>query len=106
MMKLFTDDEIKRLSYDASRAINVFSQTNESLNKILEFLQMRPDLANDVVMVPINTFLRTDNFTLIEACESIKQSKKASVNMDVMIKILKPKVAVKRLFGIYNKEEN
>ena len=106
MMKLFTDDEIKRLSYDTSRAINVFSQTNESLNKILEFLQMRPDLANDVVMVPVNTFLRTDNFTLIEACESIKQSKNTYVNMNVMIKILKPKVAIKRLLGNYKKKEN
>lgn len=101
MMILYTDEQIEKLDSDVCYAICHFSQTIESLNKIIDFIQRRPDLAKNIICIPKEKFMKTDNFTLIEACQYIKYSIDPSINLK--IKRAKPKAALKRVLGIYKK---
>ena len=101
MMILYTDEQIEKLDSDVCYAICHFSQTIESLNKIIDFIQRRPDLAKNIICIPKEKFMKIDNFTLIEACQHIKYS--IDPNINLKIKRAKPKAALKRVLGIYKK---
>lgn len=103
MMKLYTDDELFTLNDDISYAINKFSETEESLNKILDFIQMRPDLARDINCISFERFMKTDNYTLIEVCNYIPRIYADEYDFDVVKRIMKPKAVLKRALGAYKK---
>ena len=101
MMTLYTDEEIEKLDRDVSYAINYFSQTKESLNKIIDFIQRRPDLAKNIICISQEKFMQTDNFTLIEVCKHIRYS--IDPNINKKIRCMKPKATLKRVLGAYKK---
>lgn len=103
MMELFTDEELFKLSYDISDAICVFSKTEESINKIVDFLERRPDLARCIICVSQEDFMRLDNYTLIEFFDSGYIVDYDYNNFNNITKLMAPKAAIKRLFGAYKK---
>ena len=105
MMRLYTDEELETLDSSVSRAIDNFSQTEESLNKIIDFIQRRPDLAEDIVYMSEDRFMKTDNFTLIEVCDHIDCVYAEDIDYNLATVAVKPKVLLKRVFSAYNKKD-
>ncbi|MBQ4262644.1 MAG: hypothetical protein IJB83_00165 [Bacilli bacterium] len=101
MMKLYTDEELEKLDYNTSVAISKFARNEEGLNKIIDFIQKRPDLANRIVDIKEEDFMKTDNFTLIEVCDHFWYL--YNQNFDLMKKAMKPKSILKRVLGAYKK---
>ena len=107
MMRLYTDEQLETLNYYTSEALDKFSGTEESLNKAIDFLQMRPDLAKSLTNVASSKdFMSVDNFTLIEICTLSMKICPIKMNFDIEAKIVKPKVLLKKIFGTYTKREN
>lgn len=103
MMRLCTDEQLETLNYHISNALNTFSGTEESLNKIIDFLKKRPDLARNVVCISERTFMETDTFTLIEVCDYISNTYVGDTDLNLLAKVMKPKAAIKRVLGAYKK---
>lgn len=107
MMKLYTDEQLETLDYNISLALDKFSDTEESLNKIIDFLQMRPDLARVITVVASQEdFMRVDNFTLIEICVLRMKGFLYKVDFDKEVIMAKPKAVLKKVLGTYKKREN
>lgn len=107
MMKLYTDEQLETLDYNISLALDKFSDTEESLNKIIDFLQMRPDLARVITVVASQEdFMRVDNFTLIEICVLRMKGFLYKVDFDKEVIMAKPKAVLKKALGTYKKREN
>lgn len=107
MMKLYKDEQLETLDYNISLALDKFSDTEESLNKIIDFLQMRPDLARVITVVASQEdFMRVDNFTLIEICVLRMKGFLYKVDFDKEVRIAKPKAVLKKVLGTYKKREN
>ena len=97
MMRLYTDEQLETLNYYTSEALDKFSGTEESLNKAIDFLQMRPDLAKSLTNVASSKdFMSVDNFTLIEICTHSMKMCPIKMNFDIEAKIVKPKVLLKK----------
>lgn len=105
MMELYTDEQLETLDYYTSYIINKFSQTDESLNKIIDFIQRRPDLVRRLIGFEIEDFIKIDNFTLIEMFDNFKYINSMRDNVYLMAKAVKPKVALKKLLGFYKKDD-
>lgn len=103
MMKLFEDEKIETLDNDVSGAISNFSHTEESLNKIIDFIQRRPDLARSIVCISKERFMKNDNFTLIEVCDHINRIYAKDVDFDLVARVMRPKAILKRVIGAYKK---
>ena len=93
MMSLYTDEQIETLDYWINIVINKFSQTDESLNKIIDFIQRRPDLARRLIGSEREEFVKIDNITLIEMFDNFKFINTMRDNVYLMAKAVKPKVA-------------
>ena len=105
MMSLYTDEQIETLDYYINCVIDKFSQTEESLNKIIDFIQRRPDLARRLILFYREYFIKIDNFTLIEMLDNFKSINSMHDNVYLMAKTVKPKVALKKLLGFYKKDD-
>lgn len=105
MMSLYTDEQIETLDYYINCVIDKFSQTEESLNKIIDFIQRRPDLARRLILFYREDFIKIDNFTLIEMFDNFKYINSMHDNAYLMAKTVKPKVALKKLLGFYKKND-
>ena len=105
MMSLYTDEQIETLDHWSNYVIDKFSQTDESLNKIIDFIQRRPDLARRFIGFEIEDFIKIDNFTLIEIFDNFKYINSMHDNVYLMAKAVKPKVALKKLLGFYKKDD-
>ncbi len=105
MMRLYTDEQLEKISLYISHVIDRFSQTEESLNKIIDFIQRRPDLVARIGEVSKEDFIEIDNFTLIEVCDSYDFINYRNNNLNLMVKSVKPKVALKKLLGFYKKDD-
>lgn len=109
MMKLFTDEELEKLTYDQSYAIASFAENEEMLNKIIKFVTLRPDLSKIIITVSKRRFMKTNIYTLIEACNYAKNNY-CSISGDIEFELVSrgvvPKALVKRIFGAYNKRDS
>ena len=105
MMSLYTDEQIETLDYYINRVIDKFSQTDESLNKIIDFIQRRPDLARRLILFYREDFVKIDNITLIEMLDNFKFINTLRGNLYFMAKSVQPKVAIKKLLGFYKKDD-
>lgn len=105
MMSLYTDEQIETLDHWSNYVIDKFSQTDESLNKIIDFIQRRPDLARRFIGFEIEDFIKIDNFTLIEIFDNFKYINSMHDNVYLMAKAVKPKVALKKLLVFYKKDD-
>ena len=103
MMRLYTDEELETLDHYTSYIIDRFSQTEESLNKIIDFIQRRPDLVTRIGEVWNGEFQEIDNFTLIEICDSFDFIDCRKNGLNSMVKSVRLKVALKKLLGFYKK---
>lgn len=105
MMKLYSDEELEKLEYDISYAINNFSETKYGLNKIIDFIQRRPDLAGKIVCISKERFMKTNNYILIESLDHIEKHWLLlnEHNIDLLSKTMIPKATLKRVLGVYNK---
>jgi len=104
MMKLYSDEQLETLDYKISVALNEFSESEECLNKIIDFLQRSPDSAHEVMWITKEMFMKHDNFTLIEICDRVHPIYFKDINFDLLTKMIKPKVVLKRALGVYNKK--
>lgn len=102
MMKIYTDKELCTLDYFISRAISKFSHTEESLNKVVDFIQRRPDLGPSIITISKETFMNFDNFTLIELCDKYKHLHNKEKDLSMIAKLLQLKIALKKALGAYN----
>ena len=102
MLKLFTDEELETLNRNISWAISNFSQTKESLNKIIDFIKRRPDLASSIITISNETFMKFDNFTLIELCDKLIYPDDRKEDLNTIAKFLKLKIALKKALGAYD----
>lgn len=102
MMRLYTDEQLETLNFYISHEIDRFSQTEESLNKIVDFVQRRPDLITRIGEISEEDFMEIDNFTLFKVFDSYH-----FINYDddlnLMVKSIKLKVVLKKLLGFYKK---
>lgn len=105
MMRLYTDEQLETLDYDISFALDSFSENDESLNKISDFLQRRPDLARNIVCISKEKFMKIDNFTLIELSDNVYPIYFRDINFDLITRITRIKVTLKKVFGAYNKKD-
>ena len=105
MMKLYSDEQLETLDYKISVALNEFSESEECLNKIIDFLQRSPDSAHEVIWITKEMFMKHDNFTLIEICNRVHPIDFNDINFDLLTKMIKPKVVLKRALGVYNKKD-
>ena len=105
MMSLYTDEQIETLDYLVSHVINKFSKTDESLNKIIDFIQRRPDLVRRLIGFEREDFIKIDNITLIEMLDKYKFINTMHDNVYLMAKAVQPKVALKKMLGFYKKDE-
>lgn len=104
MMKLYSDEQLETLDYKISVALNEFSESEECLNKIIDFLQRSPDSAHEVIWITKEIFMKHDNFTLIEICNRVHPIHFNDINFDLLTKMIKPKVVLKRALGVYDKK--
>lgn len=102
MMKLYTDEELQTLNYFTSRAISKFSHTEESLNKVVDFIQRRPDLGSSIITISKETFINFDNFTLIELCDKYNHLHNKEKDLSMIAKLLQLKIALKKALGAYD----
>ena len=108
MMKLYTDEELETLDTDISHVIAKFSKTEESLRKIIDFVQRRPDLSSNLILLSFAGFMHLDNFTLIELCERVGTltDKRAEDLYSISSsKSLKVKILIKKALGAYDKND-
>ena len=105
MMKLYSDEQLETLDYKISVALNEFSESEECLNKIIDFLLRSPDSAHEVIWITKEMFMKHDNFTLIEICNRVHPIDFNDINFDLLTKMIKPKVVLKRALGVYNKKD-
>lgn len=106
MMMLFTDEELETLNDSISWAIHCFSHTEESLNKIIDFIQRRPDLASKIIDISKETFMKFDNFTLIELCDKVDLLRNKEEELNKIAKFLKLKIELKKLLGVYDYKDS
>lgn len=105
MMKLYTDEELCTLDYFISRAISKFSHTEESLNKVIDFIQRKPYLASQIINLSEETFMKFDNFTLIELCNKLGYLDDKKDDLNIIANLLKLKIAIKKIVGAYDKKD-
>lgn len=108
MMKIYNDEELKTLNRDVSYFLSYYSQTDEMLQKAIEFASLRPDLTNHGVCIHRNTFMKISNPVLIEALAYMKKHYILinEHNLDAVSKTMMPKAGVKRVFGFYKKRDS
>ncbi len=103
MMTLYTDEELQSLNHHISWAISNFSETEESLNKIIDFIKRRPDLATSIITISKEMFMKFDNFTLIELCDKYVYPHNIEKEyLNTIVKFLKLKIALKKVLGAYD----
>lgn len=102
MMKIYTDEELCTLDYFISRAISKFSHTEESLNKVVDFIKRRPDLGPSIITISKETFMNFDNFTLIELCDKYNHLHNKEKDLSMIAKLLQLKIALKKALGAYD----
>ena len=109
MMRLFSDEELEKITYDQSYAITAFSDNEEMLDKIIKFVSIRPDLSRAITKVSKRRFMKTNLFTLIEACNYAKNnycSIVSDLEFELVSRSILPKVLVKRMLGMYKKKDS
>ena len=108
MMAIYSNDELTKVEYGVSRFLSEYSETPEMLQKAIEFITLRPDIANLVMLcVTKEKFMKTSNYVLIE---SISYMKKHLLCFDIHnIELLSirmiPRASLKRMLGTYPKND-
>lgn len=107
MMKLYTNEELSTLDIGISRFLSEFSETEEMLQKAIEFVSLRPDLVSRGMCLEKDRFMNTSNYILIEAMDHMEKHwlVQNEHNFTILSKTMAPKVALKRVFGAYKKRD-
>jgi hypothetical protein len=106
MMSIYTDEELFDINNDISYCLAKLSNTEEMLQKAIDFVNLRPDLACYIPScVSKEKFMITSNYVLIEAMDYIFKHEwiRNSESVEYLSKILVPKVTLKKMFGAYKK---
>lgn len=108
MRELYSEEELKDVTKNVSGLLSKYADDEEKLQKAIELVRMRPDLAYKVECLRPYVFMEIDNYTLIEAFDYYKRY---SVIVDYdrlghISKLLKPIAAMKKLTDYYKLKEN
>jgi hypothetical protein len=109
MMKLYSDEQLSTVTRSVSNFLSGHSDTQEMLQKAIDFVNLRPDLAFYASScVSKEKFMITSNYVLIEAMDYIFKHQwiRSSENVEHLSKILVPKVTLKKMFGAYKKRDS
>lgn len=107
MMSLFSDEELSKLDNDTSRFISYFSDTPEMIQKAIEFVNLRPDIAFYVEhCVSKERFIKTSNYVLIEAMDYMNKHylEHNGHNVKLLSRRMVPRTTLKRIFGAYKND--
>ena len=108
MTSLFSDEELSKLDNDTSCFISYFSDTPEMIQKAIEFVNLRPDIAFYVEhRVSKERFMKTSNYVLIEAIDYMDKHylEKTEHNIELFARTMIPRITLKRIFGAYKKND-
>lgn len=108
MMSLFSDEELSKLDNDTSCFISYFSDTPEMIQKAIEFVKLRPDIAFYVEhCVSKEMFMKTSNYVLIEAMDYMDKHylKNTKHNIELLSRTMIPRCTLKRVLGVYKKTD-
>ena len=108
LMKLYTDEEIEKLDFDVSLFLDTFSESEEMLQKALDFIKLRSDLCLNCSFIPRGRFMEISNELLIEALDHLDKHYLVvnEHNLDILTKTMAPKTGIKRLLGLYNRRNS
>ena len=108
MMKLYSDEQLSTVTRDVSYFLSKYSDTQEMLQKAIEFVNLRPDIAFYVsTIVSKEKFMSTSNYILIEALDYMSKHGliRSEENIELLTKTMVPKTTLKRVFGAYKKRK-
>ncbi len=106
MTSIYSDDELAKLDYGASCFLSYYSETPEMLQKAIEFVGLRPEIAFYVQhCVSREKFMKTSNYVLIEAMDHMSRHylMRNEHNVELLSRTLVPRATLKRIFGAYKK---
>ena len=108
MITLFSDEDLSKLDNDTSSFISYFSDTPEMLQKAIEFVNLRPEIAFYVEhCVSKERFMKTSNYVLIEAMDYMDKHylEHNEHNVELLSRTMVPRTTLKRIFGVYQKND-
>ena len=106
MMSIYSDDELAKLEYGASSFLSHYSETPEMLQKAIEFVALRPEIAFYVeACVSKERFMKTSNYVLIEVMDHISKHylMRDEHNVEILSRTMVPKATLKRVLGSYKR---
>ena len=92
------------MNYDASCFLSYYSETPKMLQKAIEFIELKPEMAFYVKhYVSKEKFMKTSNYVLIETMNQVSKHYLMcnEHNVELLSRIMVPKVTLKRIFGAY-----
>ena len=104
MTSIYSDYELAKLDYDASCFLSYYSETPKMLQKAIEFIELKPEMAFYVKhYVSKEKFMKTSNYVLIETMNQVSKHYLMcnEHNVELLSRIMVPKVTLKRIFGAY-----
>lgn len=107
MIALFSDEELSKLDNDTSRFISYFSDTPEMIQKAIEFVNLRPEIAFYVEhCVSKERFMKTSNYVLMEAMDYMNKHylEHNGHNVELLSRRMVPRTTLKRIFGAYKND--
>lgn len=108
MTSIYSDDELAELDYKASCFLSYYSETPEMLQKAIEFVRLRPNMAFYVKnCVSKKKFMKTNNYVLIEVMDymNIHYLIRNEYNVELLSRTMVPRATLKRIFGTYEKND-
>ena len=106
IFSVYTDEQLMELTPDIARAIDEYSMDKKGLDKIIDFVQKRPDLSRIVLIIPKETFFENDNYSLIEHCDYCIKNNCGLKELQYVSNSIKRKTKLKKTLGIYKKVYN
>ena len=106
IFSVYTDEQLMELTPDMVRVIDKYSGCKKSLDKIMDFVQKRPDLSEIVFNIPIETFFENDNYCLIEHFDYCIKNNCNFEEFKYVSYSIKRKAKLKKALGFYKKVYN
>lgn len=97
MLKLFTDEELYKLSYSDSEIISYYSDNEEMLNKAIDLVRKYNDVESYRCIISKDLFMKISNDVLYEMSNNFILSEMDDSPILVTAKLYTPKAKVKRI---------
>lgn len=103
MLKIFTDEELKELSYSSSEIISYYSDSKEMLNKAIDLIKKHSDVRLYRCEISKELFMKINNDVLYEIYNNFILSKMDDSAILAAAKLYTPKAKIKSIVRRKNK---